>query len=327
MQTQAITSAKTANVAATCPDCGQSHVDDLGPCRHPSNSQGLEQLERKLSDSFPDSRLHFCRTCHLGFRYPRLSEEDLKRLYASLPTQRWQYDSSGNTAWKLALATIKQRPVSGRGSILDIGAFDGAFLQSVPGHWDKAAIEPSDDARAGLVQQGVQLAGRFLQAPETRHSAKYDVVTMFDVFEHFLQPFQSLADAFAHVRPGGVLILSTGNAAHWTWRWLAGEHWYNTPMQHLCFGTPTYFQNAARKLSGQIIHLRRHAHQIESWTRRWSEFVASVAFAGRQHPGALRMARRLILATPGFKELRHRCHAPYAPGLSDHIYVVMEKPR
>jgi SAM-dependent methyltransferase len=64
-------------------------------------------------------------------------------------------------------------------------------------------------------------------------AASYDVITLWDVFEHLHDPEATLTEAARLLRPAGLLVMSTPNLASWDRR-LFGKYWigYELP-RHL----------------------------------------------------------------------------------------------
>ena len=81
-----------------------------------------------------------------------------------------------------------------------------------------------------------------------------DVITLFDVIEHLPQPRETLALCSRHLKPGGVIVLTTGDFAALTARW-AGAKWrLMTPPQHLWFFTRESLRRMALSLGLSIEH-------------------------------------------------------------------------
>jgi SAM-dependent methyltransferase len=64
-----------------------------------------------------------------------------------------------------------------------------------------------------------------------------DVITLFDVIEHLPHPHETLALCERHLKPGGIIVITTGDFASPVAR-LTGSRWrLMTPPQHLWFFT------------------------------------------------------------------------------------------
>jgi SAM-dependent methyltransferase len=117
--------------------------------------------------------------------------------------------------------------------LIEVGSAYGYFLDEARRRgWRVRGIEPSrhaaDHAREEL---GLEIGSEPLVAlPLERDSV--DCVAMWDVIEHLPDPRATLEAAFAWLRPGGVLGLSTGDVESLTAR-LHGRDWaLMTPPWH-----------------------------------------------------------------------------------------------
>ncbi|MEZ5942748.1 MAG: class I SAM-dependent methyltransferase [Planctomycetaceae bacterium] len=309
-----------------CVDCGSDSVINRGPCKLTSAIDGLPEYEKQLISDRGAGQLYQCKSCGLGFRFPQVGEAELQALYANMPTRRWKYEQQVNTAWQLASKWLSNlnRTDSAKPRLLDVGAFDGIFLKSLGDSWDRFAVEPSESACESLEAMGVTVIDRFLNPPAVEHAEQFDVVTLFDVFEHLRQPGHSLSDAVQFLKPGGHLILSTGNCAHWTWKWLEGDHWYCHPLQHLTFATPQFFTNWAEQSNCQVRQMTPHPHHPGTFRKQFQRVLETTVWGGLKS-NWLRPVSSLCMRIPGLSYLRHRATGPYAPELADHLFVVLEK--
>ncbi|MEL6106161.1 MAG: class I SAM-dependent methyltransferase, partial [Planctomycetota bacterium] len=211
--------------------------------------------------------------------------------------------------------------------VVDVGAFDGGFLKQLPESWGKSAIEPSPQGQASLRESGVEVIGEYIDSldHQSRHEARFDVVTLFDVFEHLPSPIDTLNALTRLMKPGGRLLLSTGNTDHWSWRMLRGAHWYLHSVQHLCFGNPGYFRHWAGQQNLIVEQITHHPHKLAPWTGRFVQGLETVhCWSVRRRKPLL---ARLIQALPGCRDWMHRNgRTVFANSLKDHILVCFRKP-
>ncbi|KAA5543813.1 class I SAM-dependent methyltransferase [Roseiconus nitratireducens] len=307
-----------------CP-CGSETLDVVGSCRDTAQ-RTISREERDQLGGIDSGTLYRCRSCSLGFRFPQPSPEALASLYGSMDSERWVDDVTQSHAWNRVWKLLADGR-SSRGRILDVGAFTGGFLEQIPRSWDRAAIEPSSQARQILRKHGIDVVGELLASPSPELRAAFDIVTLFDVFEHLHAPIESMRWLQEMVRPGGRLILSTGNMDHWTWHMLRGEHWYLDPAQHLCFGSESFFRDWAQRNGLRVTHLETIPHGQRSAKQVLIQSLSTLYFAGRQRNtlGA-RVSRRLLHAIPPIGRLKHKAHPPYTRSLRDHLLIVFEVP-
>ncbi len=112
--------------------------------------------------------------------------------------------------------------------VLDVGAAEGLVSRALraarPG-LEVWAVEPSAAARVALGDVAEQV---FAALDDVPTAAPFDLALLLDVLEHVADPAAFLRDVVARVRPGGTLLLSVPNVAHWSVRalLLAGEFPY-----------------------------------------------------------------------------------------------------
>ena len=305
--------------------CGSTDLERLGRCRDlPFTSLNHGEGDRLgVTDS---GYLFRCRTCHLGFRFPRPTEESLKSLYQSLDTERWSDEAEDSFAWRESWRYLAKRHRQGQ-SILDIGAFTGGFLRGLSDTWVKHAIEPSNDARRLLEESSIQVVGDLLSRPDDGIRHRFDVVTLFDVFEHLPDVYSAMRWINELTKPGGLIVISTGNMDHWSWRALAGGHWYVDPMQHLCFGSKRFFEKWAIDRGLEVVQQVRIPHGGGKRSMALWETMASVYFFSRRRNSlAAKLTRRMLQSVPSLRSLRHKKFCPYTRNLRDHVLVFIRVP-
>jgi len=309
-----------------CPDCASAELSAVGPCQAPAelNAPGMAAgIQQKMQSSI----LYACKSCGLNFRFPQLSAGELESLYRGLPSTHWTGESGPNESWALARAhLLAQFSELASPAVLDVGAFTGGFLKSLPNGWRKSAIEPSMEAGDALAFQGVELIAHFLHEDAlASHQGEYDAITMLDVLEHVESPFNAVERLAYLLKPGGVILISTGNTRHWSWRLLKGNNWYLHSMQHCSFVNKFFFRNLARSLTLKIRRVIYHSHQRPSGMDRFRQSVEVLFAWGKSQSGFIRKAAGCLVYVPGFGYLRHKTSPPFSNGLRDHLLVALEK--
>lgn len=133
--------------------------------------------------------------------------------------------------------------------LLDVGCSSGAFLASARKlGCEVEGVEPAPQAAAAAARLGLVVhAGTLDQA--ALPAGSFDAVTLFEVIEHLNAPNALLREIHRVLRPGGLLLVGTGNTASWTARVL-GERWdYFSIDRH--GGHISFFNPGSLRLAGQ----------------------------------------------------------------------------
>ena len=245
-----------------------------------------------------------CNHCGLVFANPRLPVEEIWKRYS--PEYFWkeylpalgvvneQFDlvhfdhRYAYTLQQMALRLGK------KGRLLEIGCGAGFFLKAAERNgWDASGIELSAAGSTFAVER----LGLRVRREQAEHlsfpDGSFDIVAMFDVIEHVLDPRAILQAAHRGLRPGGIILISTPNlnalsrsALGLSWAVLSpGEHLYY-------FSEATLARLLERCGFGQIEYARRnpslgvretmnpaYTHAPRAWRTRGYELF--VRLAGR----------------------------------------------
>lgn len=124
------------------------------------------------------------------------------------------------------------------GRLLDVGCAYGFFLQEAKRHFEVAGIELAEDAAAHARRQGLQVLSGVADEGNLATLGPMDVIVLLDVIEHLPNPAETLGLCVRYLKPGGIMLITTGDFASLYAR-LAGKHWrLMTPPQHLWYFTP-----------------------------------------------------------------------------------------
>jgi len=131
------------------------------------------------------------------------------------------------------LGLVRSRVPSGR--LLDAGAAYGTFLRLASSSYEGIGLEVSQYAASVAQRQ----FGMDVKVGSIEHSSPFpdeyfDVIVMWDIIEHLINPVAALKEAFRILKPGAYIFVSTDNANNWLPRLLGSRWWaFGAPL-HLC---------------------------------------------------------------------------------------------
>ena len=146
---------------------------------------------------------------------------------------------------------------------LDVGCSSGSVLQVAKQcGFNIHGVEPAPQAAetARRIEEAKVFTG-FL------HDAAYpdnhfDIITLFEVIEHLTDPINLISEIGRILKPGGILLIGTGNAGSWTVKAL-GNKWEYFDIKlhggHISFFTPDSMALLAKKSGLELaaIHTKR----------------------------------------------------------------------
>lgn len=107
--------------------------------------------------------------------------------------------------------------------LLDVGCAAGFFLDVATKEFEVEGIEISKWA-ADLASKNHIVHRKPLS--QLDFNERFDVITMFDVIEHFSNPAEEIAAANRALKPGGLLFIHTGDVASLAARILRKKWWW-----------------------------------------------------------------------------------------------------
>jgi 2-polyprenyl-3-methyl-5-hydroxy-6-metoxy-1,4-benzoquinol methylase len=138
------------------------------------------------------------------------------------------------------------------GRLVEIGCAYGFFLQQAKRCFDVAGIELAPDAGAYCRHNALEVITGTATAENLKQLGPADIFVLLDVIEHLPDPFDTLARCVTYLKPGGLIILTTGDFGSPIAR-LTGARWrLMTPPQHLWFFTKESFRRWARRFGMRI---------------------------------------------------------------------------
>lgn len=175
-----------------------------------------------------------CRHCGLIYQNPQLEADELLPHYP--PSEYALYSRAIEEESSALHRADRQRGMMRRyhhlmkyvdepGRMLDIGCATGAFIAAMRDQqWQVVGVELNPQA-AEYARRTLHLDVRTGVLEDARFSDdEFDVVTMWDVFEHVLNPRETLREIARILKPGGWLVTAVPNPASLEAR-LFGRYW------------------------------------------------------------------------------------------------------
>jgi 2-polyprenyl-3-methyl-5-hydroxy-6-metoxy-1,4-benzoquinol methylase len=165
--------------------------------------------------------------------------------------------------------------------LLDVGAHVGVFVEVAQERgWDAQGLEPSVWAVDEGRKRGLNVIQGTLRDAEL-DSESFDVVTMWDVVEHLIDPATDIREAARLLKPGGVLCVHTVDIDSPFAR-VMGRRWPWLVEMHLYFFSPktlgTMVERAGLRVEswrvqGRYLHLGYLASRLSGWSAPLGRFA------------------------------------------------------
>jgi 2-polyprenyl-3-methyl-5-hydroxy-6-metoxy-1,4-benzoquinol methylase len=242
-----------ADTTLACYACGGSQLHKKflvplcdGPYKHDSNT--------KLRT------IYECEACGQlsGNIYNRSQYADY---YASL-SDDYHYSHDRETSrYKQILPLLpKQRAIK----VLDIGCGVGTFLTMLPAEADKFGIEPSQAAAEHARANGIKTI-RYEDLAQSGLKNTFDLVTAIDVVEHMADLLELRRHLSNALRPGGTVIILTGDSESHSARFL-GSYWsYVNYAEHITIFCPRSMRTWLQSDFSVIDLTKTDHHPFSGW--------------------------------------------------------------
>jgi 2-polyprenyl-3-methyl-5-hydroxy-6-metoxy-1,4-benzoquinol methylase len=250
-----------------CPDC-KTPCFEIGQIPS-SNVFAGRALDYVLNGEF----LYRCENCGLGFRWPQLEKCELDKLYKEGSEINWSESFENRKDWILAQEWINKLIPLG-GSILDVGTFDGAFLEPLVSAYKCSGIEIHPIAIKRAVNKGVTIIGKDFS--DLRGT--YNCITAFDVIEHMPNPSNFIEGCLASLITGGYLVISTGNLDATTFRFMGSRYWYSAIPEHISFLSAKWIHRKSLFHNYEIKEIKFFSHSKSSILKSILELGGNVLY-------------------------------------------------
>lgn len=156
--------------------------------------------------------------------------------------------------FRKALAHLRRAGCKG-GRLLEIGSAYGYFLMEAERYFRCTGLEVSRSAVTACRMRGLEVVSPNDPEAEAIWSRKdcYDAVVMLDCIEHLPDPSRTIGRIAEVLRPGGTLMVTTGDSESLLAK-VMGSHWrLMTPPQHLYFYSPRTLAALLRQYGLRVV--------------------------------------------------------------------------
>lgn len=228
---------ETAN-ADHCPFCASTQLKRLTCSAHDA-TPGSQQVVHVVE----------CPRCVAAWQFPVARDTDQSRITFDAAYNAAEGDYF-EPARRRAVAELQRRfieaSVPAAGDILDVGCGDGSFARTMAeAGWRVTGLDPAMPGNVGGRSPDTRLElirGNLVDLPEDHH---FDVITLWDVIEHLDHPMEVLDAVASRLRPGGCLVIETGNYQS-AGRIEGGGTWWNYQLDHRWYFAPPQLEALVR---------------------------------------------------------------------------------
>jgi SAM-dependent methyltransferase len=198
--------------------------------------------------------------------------------------------------------------------MLDIGASNGDLLRALTPYVSRrSAFDAVRFPACEAAVSGEYIIGAFEDEPHWSEQP-YDLVTAFDVFEHFLQPREAIQNVLSFVKPGGYLVIETGN-------WRAAQpgltQWYYCNLfEHQIFWSIRTFKFLCDEFDLEL----RNCDIVNHKYRRDMPALKRLAISAYRKASFTETTERMLKSMFGVDP---RLLAP--PRLQDHLFLIVRR--
>ena len=209
--------------------------------------------------------LYECESCKTLFTNRNVNLFELLKNYENA-----EYDSNleAKFAAKTYVKNLQKALPNFKGSILDIGAGDGAFLSEALGTLaiSNLGIEPSIRAIEKCDDDRVNLKNIAIEELET--TEKFDLVTCFQTIEHLIDPKKFINRIKKFISPGGYFAISCHNRLSLVNR-ILGEKSPIFDVEHLQVFTDEGIERLFKGLDLKIVYSAkyRNKYPLSYWLK------------------------------------------------------------
>ena len=298
----------------TCPACGTSGAGTIGRA---AAGWGTDVAGRMFWH--PDYDVKYCDACGLYFKNRVLNKQALADYYRLLPFESFESSELFPTD-RLILRSIQ--PGHPDAKILDFGCGVGRILERLTVRHRCYGVEVNERAREIARAKGITILPE--SAVYSHTECNFDFVILSDVFEHLPNPLRFLRMLTILLKPGGGLIISTGNGDAVRCQEYLSQFWYFRAPGHLQMLSPKHLEWCAGKLGLRVTDCETVSHYKTSLLDRYRQYTRAWLFE-QFHLRPCAWVTRTLRFLPLICRAEHWPLAPAITCTRDHLVAVLRK--
>lgn len=247
-----------------CAICGSDDFSVVHEARYDAEKDGdLAVKFRSSGDEMLINQVVKCKSCGLQYINPVLNESAIIDGYSQGSDETFVSQNPGREKTFDICLDLVEKHIPGKGKALDIGTAGGAFLYVAKRRgWEVAGCEPNRwlcnwakenykiDITPGTIFD--------LKYPD----ATFNLVTLWDVLEHTVNPKKVLNEVNRMLKPGGVLVVNYPDIGSWIAR-LMGRRWLFLLSVHLYYFDPVTIRRILGDTGFGVERVKPHYQYLE----------------------------------------------------------------
>ncbi len=299
-----------------CPGCRTENPKPL-----PGTGKPFENRTRLLVFRQNEYRIFRCGACGLVFKDSILSDESFELLYGDVDFSNWSACQVYPTE-RPVLSHLDSLHAASK--VLDFGCSSGRLLEQANPRIGKWGFEVNKTAAREAADKGIRMVGDWKDLKSLTQT--FDAVLLMDVFEHLSNPTALLQDMVELVKPGGKLVVSTGNADCRACRTDTPNFWYFRTIQHLCMITRQYAAHFAISSGLQIAAWNELSHYDTKFYNKLAQHARQFVY-GIKYRNPHSIAASVLGRLPFLRKSATWKIPPPFNASRDHAVVFFEKNR
>jgi 2-polyprenyl-3-methyl-5-hydroxy-6-metoxy-1,4-benzoquinol methylase len=294
-----------------CPGCGSGDFELISSYR-----RAIESELNGIKFTQPPYSIIVCRHCGLHFKDNIMSPEEFLRYYENVDFGKWNINEFYPPE-NIILNYLSKKTT--RLGILDYGCSEGRLLASLVPQHDCYGFDYNAGALEIAKKKGIRV---FYDMDEMENCGRqFDVILMIDVFEHLLDPSDTIRRLLQLLKKDGELIISTGYANSRAYLKMPSEFWYFQNLEHVCMISDDYLRYISDRNGLEVAFRKRTSHYKVRITLRAKWELTQFLYWNTLKMRKYQWLGKFYPFSGIFKLKTY----PYYPATRDHLVVALRK--